>query len=234
MPKRDAIPKNKPEKPVCFALLLKQFNSELQQQIEGTLCRRHIYKLGYPSEALLAGGIANLPTELKARQLGNKASENYISKHPFDLSDIKDLPERVNNPIAIFNSTENDGTKIILTELKDKNGNNFVAVIKVTKDIHSQKNSLDVNSIRSVYPKNRAIELLNWLKSGDKLIAWVDGSKVRDFVSAQPIAQERKKIIVDTIADFIEKTGKGKKIEPLDNPNQLEDVNNGSTYKYSK
>ena len=234
MPKRDAISKNKPEMPMCFVPLLKQFNNELQQQIEGTLPRRHIYKLGYPSEALLSGGVANLPIELRADRLDIKADENYVNKHPFDLSDIKNLPEKINEPIVVFNSTKNDSAKIILTELKDKNGNNFIVAIKVKKDARSQKNSLDINSVISAYPKDRVYELLNWLKSGSKLTAWADGNKVVDFVSAQSIQQQRKMEIINTIADFIEKTGKGKKIEPLNNPSSSEDVNNGSAYKYSK
>ena len=125
MPENIAIFENKLEMPVgmvplnidlALANIVRQFNNELQQQIDGTLPQRHTYNLGYPSEALLYGGVANLP-----------------------------------------------------------------------------------------------IDLLNWFKSGGKLTAWADEKKVLDFVSTQPIMQDRKDAIIKAVADFIEKTGKGKK-----------------------
>jgi V8-like Glu-specific endopeptidase len=134
-----------------------------------------------------------LPIELKAGRLEHKASENYKNKHPFDIADIKDLPKAINEPIAVFNSTKNDGAKIILTDLKDKNGNNFVAVIKMYKEALGKKNSLDINSIVSVYPKDNIAELTSWFKSGNKLVAWQDKEKASRFTSSQsPIAIARE------------------------------------------
>jgi hypothetical protein len=135
-----------------------RFNEELQQQIEGTLPQGHVYQLGMPSEILLKAGVKDLPIELKAEKLGHKSSKNYRRNHPFDLSEIKGLPSALNSPIAVFNSTKPDGKKIILTELKDKNGNNFVAILKV----HENSPNVEINSIRSIYPKDQVTELTNW------------------------------------------------------------------------
>ena len=148
-----------------------RFNYELKLQIEGTLPKGHIYQLGKPGQVLQNAGIPDLPIELKAGRLEHKASENYKNKHQFDIADIKDLPKAINEPIAVFNSTKNDGAKIILTDLKDKKGNNFVAVIKMYKDALGKKNSMDINSIVSIYPKDNIAELKNWFKSGNKLVA---------------------------------------------------------------
>jgi hypothetical protein len=164
-----------------------RFNEELQQQIEGTLPKGHVYQLGMPSEILLGAGLPDLPIELNANRLAFKASKNYRRKHPFDLSDIKDLPKAINEPIAIFNSTKaNDKSKIILTELKDKNGYNFVAILNIFENPKKDKINMEVNSIRSVYPKDRMAELINWFKSGDKLVAWQDKEKASHFISNQP------------------------------------------------
>jgi hypothetical protein len=111
------------------------FNNELQKQIEGKLEKGHIYKIGYPGETLLKAGIDDLPIELAASILAAKASVNYRNNHPFNLADIKGLPKAIHEPVAIFNSTKNDGAKIILTEL------------------------------RSIYPKDNTTDLINMLKS---------------------------------------------------------------------
>jgi len=185
---------------LCYILYLAQamndrFNYELNQHIEGTLPKGHIYQLGKPGQILQNAGIPNLPIELKAGRLEHKASENYKNKHQFDIAYIKDLPKAINEPIAVFNSTKSDGAKIILTDLKDKKGNNFVAVIKMYKDALGKKNSMDINSIVSVYPKDNIAELKNWFKSGNKLIAWQDKEKASNFISSQSpfaIAREYK------------------------------------------
>ncbi|MDR2731864.1 MAG: hypothetical protein LBB36_01455 [Fibromonadaceae bacterium] len=163
--------------------ILDRFNYELEQQINGNLPKGHIYNLGKPGEILRNAGIPDLPIELSADRLAYKASENYRRNHPFNLSDIKNLPEAINNPIAVFNSTKNDGAKIILTELKDKNGNNFVVVMRV-KHKGKGRDNIEINDIRSIYPKNNRADLINILKSG-KLTAWIDKEKASRFVSVQ-------------------------------------------------
>jgi hypothetical protein len=161
-----------------------RFNEELQRQIDGTLPKGHIYQFGMPGEILLGAGIKNLPIELAASILITKANVNYRNNHPFNLADIKDLPNAINEPIAIFNSTKPDGKKIILTELKDKNGYNFVVAIKVYEDPHHRANKVEINSIRSIYPKDRTNDIINMLKN-DKLTAWKNEEKATRFVSTQ-------------------------------------------------
>jgi hypothetical protein len=163
-----------------------RFNEELQRQVNGTLPKGHIYGLGNPGIALLAAGVADLPIELKASRLTDKASIDYKNKHPFDLSEVNDLPKAINEPIAIFKSTKlNDDSKIILTELKDKNCNNFAAVLKIYKDPNSRSVNIEVNDVRSIYPKDRVEEIINWIKSGNKLTLWLDKTKAHNFVSTQ-------------------------------------------------
>jgi hypothetical protein len=163
-----------------------RFNEELQRQIDGNLPEGHIYELCRPEAALLAAGVADLPIELSAERLAYKANINYRNKHPFDIAEVKNLPKAINEPIAVFKSTKlNDNSKIILTELKDKNGYNFVASIKVRKGAKGRKNSLDVNSITSTYPKDNVSDLINWIKSGNKLTLWLDKKKALNFVSSQ-------------------------------------------------
>ncbi|MFA5228999.1 MAG: hypothetical protein WC446_04545 [Candidatus Paceibacterota bacterium] len=163
----------------------KQFNNELQQQIEGKLPKGHIYKLGYPSEKHLASGIADFPMEMSANTLEIKSSTDYKSQHPFDLEDVKDLPFHIHNPITIFNSEEMNGRKVILTKLTDKKGNNFIAILGVKK--LRGRNYIEVNSIISLYAKDSAVRIGKWFDSekhiGTNLLNWVDKNKALGWLA---------------------------------------------------
>jgi hypothetical protein len=171
---------------ICLEKVNERFNEELQRQVEGSLPEGHVYQLGKPGNALLAAGVADLPIELSAERLAYKASVNYRNKHPFDIAEVKNLPKAINEPIAVFKSTKiNDNSKIILTELKDKYGNNFVVIIKLRKDPRNRKINIEVNDISSIYPKDIIEEIINWLKSGHKLTLWLEKKKALNFVSTQ-------------------------------------------------
>jgi hypothetical protein len=119
------------------------------------------------------------------RQKGGKYGFRR-NKHPFDIAEVKNLPKAINEPIAVFKSTKlSDDSKIILTELKDKNGNNFVVIIKLRKDPHNRKINIEANDILSIYPKDIIEEIINWLKSGHKLTLWLDKQKALNFISTQ-------------------------------------------------
>lgn len=160
----------------------RRFNLELQRQIDGALPEGFIYQLGRPSEALRSAGIPNLPIELSSDRLAQKASKEYESGHPFSLESIKNLPEALNNPIAIFDARKKNGAKVVLTTLTE-NGNNFIAAIQVRRSDESRKIDIEVNSVRSLYPKDRKNGILEWINLG--LMKWVDKKKASDFFSTQ-------------------------------------------------
>lgn len=159
-----------------------RFNDELQQQITGTLPKGHVYQIGRPSSVLLSAGIPNLPIELSAERLLAKASKEYDSNHPFDLKNIENLPEALNHPIAVFDARKKNGGKVVLTELK-QGDNNFVVALHVRKSDDSRKIDVEVNSVRSLYPKDRSNGILDWINGG--LMNWVDKEKAFNFFSTQ-------------------------------------------------
>ena len=156
-----------------------QFNKELQQQITGTLSKGHVYKLGLPGQILIKAGMPELQIELNAERLAFKASVDY--GHPFDLLKLKDLPKAINEPIAVFNSTKKDGSKVILTELLC-NGFNFLVITKIRKSPNIRKINLKVNSIRSIYPKENISGIIDWINSKDNLLCWIDKKKALHFI----------------------------------------------------
>ena len=162
-----------------------RFNEELERQIAGELPKGHVYSLGRPSEVLLAAGIPDLPIELAASRLGLKASAEYESNHPFELREVMNLPEAIQHPIAVFDSKTRVGSKVILVELKDRNGNNFVVAMNtnVPKSRYS-KVSIQINDIRSIYPKDNVRDIVGWINRGD-LLRYADKKKIEDWITQQ-------------------------------------------------
>ncbi|MDR1225954.1 MAG: hypothetical protein LBK47_03535, partial [Prevotellaceae bacterium] len=76
-----------------------RFNEELQQQVEGAQPKGHVYKLGMPLAILQSTGIPDFPIEMTSSKLDEKSQKRG---HEFDLSDAVNLPQAIQNPIAIF------------------------------------------------------------------------------------------------------------------------------------
>ena len=158
-----------------------RFNEELQQQIDGTLPKGHVYSLGMPNDILRSAGLPNLPIEMSAERLAGKSQQ---ANHPFELSETESLPAAIQHPIAIFDSTKKDGSSVILTELKHGDSN-FVAVLGVRRSDKQRKIDVEVNSIRSLYPKTHIRGIIDWFNSKDNLLRWVDKEKALNFISTQ-------------------------------------------------
>lgn len=151
-----------------------RFNDELQQQIDGTLPKGHVYGLGRPSEVLLSAGLPNLPIEMAASRLSDKSMQE---NHPFDLSEVKNLPQAVQEPMAVFRSATHIGSFVVMTEIEHK-GKNFVAAIEANR----KSGKIEVNSIRSLYPKNNN-QIANWIEEG--LLEYADKKRVAEWLSKQ-------------------------------------------------
>ena len=93
------------------------------QSLERIMLTRLFLNLGMPSAILLAGGVSDRPMKL----YGNKIIKK-MKKHGFRLSELRNLPNAVANPIAVFNNLGRDGNRSILTELKTANGNFLVTI----------------------------------------------------------------------------------------------------------
>ena len=83
------------------------------------------------------------------------------------MEDVKDLPKAIQQPIAVFNSEYEDGRKVILTELLDKKGKNFIALLDVVNV--GKRNYITVNDIISLYPKGSNARIAKWFDT-DKCV----------------------------------------------------------------
>jgi len=184
------------------------FNEELQKQIEGTLPKGHIYRLGMPSEALLSR-LDNIPIELAASTLNLKSSNKNIHEHTFNISDISNLPKALANPIAVFESETNPNRTVVLTELKDSNDKNFVTIIRINND--KRTNTInEVNSVVSLYPKESNIRIARWFLGkhdkaiGRDLVAWVEKEKALNWLSDHSPDANAARLPIKSIAKIIQ------------------------------
>lgn len=143
--------------------------------IKGKLPDNHVFYIGLPSGNLIAGGISPLPIELSAKRLKEKSMQE---NHKFDLSLIKNLPDAIHHPIAVFNSKTQNKTKVVLTELKGNNAN-FLVILRLRTGI----NNIKVNDIKSIYPKTDINGLFSWITN--RFMVWADKTKILSFISAQ-------------------------------------------------
>ena len=202
-----------------------RFNEELQQQIDGTLPKGHVYSLGMPNDILRSAGLPNLPIEMSAEMLKNKSSAKYRQHHPFDISSIKDLPRAIQNPIAVFNNPNNDG-KVLLTELQ-YNGVNHIVAIKVRSERKSNNIEIDVNSVSTIFPKDRIEKIVEWLldKENQGRKAYLNKEKVLTWLSDNETITRSKGYNTKDIA---------KVIKDFDNPTLSEEKNEETRLKASK
>lgn len=179
MPETDAVREEK-----VLQQVNAQFNAELQSQKEGRLRKGHVYNLGMPSAFLRSAGVADLPMQLTAQRLATKADKDYKNDHPFDLTDVKNLPNALAAPIAVFNSGTVGGTKVVLTELEDRKGDSFVVVLRVLASSNKGSNVIEVNDVRSLYPKDNVQGILKWINK-DRLLVAVDEKKAINWIDKQ-------------------------------------------------
>lgn len=152
-----------------------RFNNELQQQIDGTLPKGHIYDLGMPNDTLLNAGLPNLPIEMAASRLSDKSMQE---NHPFDLSEIKNLPKAIQSPMAIFRSATRLGSFVVMTEI-EHHGRNFVVAIQANR----RKGRIEVNDIRSVHYRTSNSHIANWVTEG--LLEYADKKRMVEWLSKQ-------------------------------------------------
>ena len=214
-----------------------RFNEELQQQIDGTLPKGHVYRLGMPGDILRSAGLPNLPIEMSSLRLIHKSNQE---NHPFELKEIRNLPEAIQKPMAVFKSATRLGSYVVMTEIRQGN-KNFVIAIEANRI----QGKIEVNSVRSIHPRTMT-NILNWINEGllnyadkDKLADWVEEKiKTRSYLNSS-IPADVRKLLVSTakiIKDFDNPTISGEKNEKtrfLNITNQYGDIDESVLKSFS-
>ena len=160
-----------------------KFNIRLAELVKNPDQKDKVLHLGRSSKFLTDGGLADAEIILEFDKLAHKSKEGYKHEHPFDISDIKDLPKAISSPIAVFDNTndKNDG-RVILTELK-KDGRNFIVAVKTSAQNRRGGIVLEVNQITTLFPKD-AKGIVYWFNSGK--VTNIDKEKALRFIEALP------------------------------------------------
>ena len=152
-----------------------KFNEDLSRMISGNLKIGHIFELGNPNPILKSAGLPDLPIQLNSSRLRAKSKQE---EHPFDLSEITDLPLAIQNPLAVFRSATRLGSYVVLTEIAHKD-NNFIVAIKAQK----AKGQIEINDIRSVYYRRTNAHIANWIEEG--LTEYADIKRMSKWLKKQ-------------------------------------------------
>lgn len=183
------------------AALNTRFNNELQQQIDGNLPGNHIYQMGNPGKILLSTGVPDLPIQMNAKRLQDKAT---LFDHNFELYEVKDLVKALQNPLAVFSYGDKTKAQNIIVPLQ-KNGKNFIVGLSLNPTVGGK--ALEINSIRNVFPKDNS-EWLNWISQGKAL--YLDKEKIQTL-----IAQQRTNL---ADVEYLDLDSAAKVVENFENP----------------
>ena len=158
-----------------------RFNQRLDELVKDPEQKGKVLHLGRASEFLKRGGMADAEIVLDFDKLARKSKEGYRKEHPFDMSDIKDLPKAIASPIAVFENTNGlNAGKVILTELK-KDGRNFIVAVQAVRQNRKGGVVLEVNQIVTLFPKD-AKGVVNWFNLGKATN--IDKEKALRFIEA--------------------------------------------------
>lgn len=188
-----------------------RFNKELEQQISGNLPDGHIYRLGKPGNILRSTGVPNLPIQMSAKRLMEKATKYG---HDFDLAEVHNLVNELQTPMAVFSYGDKDKMQNIIIGI-ESNGNHFIVGLSLNPVIKGKK--LEINSIRNVFPKQNA-EWLNWISQGKLL--FVDKEKVQALITKQ------RTILADV--DYLDLNHVAKLVENFENPKFEDEESEGA------
>ena len=183
------------------AALNTRFNNELQQQIDGNLPSNHIYQMGNPGKILLSTGVPDLPIQMNAKRLQDKAT---LFDHNFELYEVKDLVKALQNPLAVFSYGDKTKAQNIIVPLQ-KDGKNFIVGLSLNPTVGGK--ALEINSIRNVFPKDNS-EWLNWISQGKAL--YLDKEKIQTL-----IAQQRTNL---ADVEYLDLDSAAKVVENFENP----------------
>lgn len=152
------------------------YNERLRIILSGTNENYNPLELGNPSDKLTNCGIPDIPIEMAVQRLIDKKLQ---SNHPFSLVAVAHMPKYLANPIAVFQSKTRIDCKVIFTEMENK-GINMVVAIEMNKRYGKKQ----VNSVRSIYPKDNIRDILQWIVQDD-LLEYADKEKILNLFGKQ-------------------------------------------------
>ena len=181
-----------------------RFNEELEKYQNNELPKGHRFELGMPSAELQSAGFPTLPISMRSSLLAKKAG---AERHPFAPTDLRDLVNAIQKPIAIFNYSKNNMRNLIVDV--SRGGKHFL--VGVT--LNYKADNIEINSVSGLFPKENH-EWIKWIQDG-KVLRIDQKEKVQDLINSlrtNPAESERIGLNLDDVA---------KKVKDFENPKLL-------------
>lgn len=124
-----------------------------------------------PLQVLEALGMPALPVQTTAGRLNKMHFD-----HGLTAADLKALPSLLEQPVMVFESATQPGSKVLVLDLW-RRGMPVLAAVHPNVKLKR----LDVNLLASAYPKDRPEQLGNWFKNG--LLRYADKEKTRAWAT---------------------------------------------------
>lgn len=139
----------------------KSFAEQVDDFINGNHSRDYFIVSGTP-EVFQNVGFNALPVTIDKKHVYYLVNGTKNDDHVFSQLTVKDLPNLIKNPIAIFDSSSRPGRVIALVAEKSKSGKQIIVPIEVDASLNSNSLIMDTNLITSSYGHTSAIkQLLN-------------------------------------------------------------------------
>ncbi len=171
------------------------FNEELEKFLAGGLSGGHAFNLGLPGAILRATGIPALPIRMTGYQVTKKTES---SNHPFPPAVLRNLPEALQSPVAVFTYGKSKDIRNIIVDI-DYNGENILIGLVMNK----RQSNLKINDIKGLFPKSTS----NWLRwIADKKDLYLNSKKIQALVEARQTNPDSQPLLdLDLIAKVQER-----------------------------
>ena len=133
-----------------------RFGQEVDACLAEKLEQTSAVWVGTVPEVLQQNGCGNMDLYITQKHLRNilQASlQNRSHYHNIELQQLKQLPELLNNPLAILQSKSHLGSVIVVLDAKDRQNNLLIVPIRTDGYAFYQRKHVEANFILSVYGK---------------------------------------------------------------------------------
>lgn len=140
-----------------------RFGEEVEDCLEGKLAQTTAVWVGSVPDILKEVGCADSDFYITQKHLRNILHGPYESTshyHNIELRQLKQLPEFLNEPLAVLAFKEHPGTITVVLDARDRHRNQLIVPIKMNGAAFYQNRRVESNCILSVYGKENIVRYM--------------------------------------------------------------------------
>ena len=165
----------------CKQYLL--FGEAVDKWGQGELHSREAIKICDTPDLLLKAGCQPLPMHITQRHLKNCMTpevQEHKQYHGLSMEEIKKLPEALEHPAMIMESSTRKDSLVVVLDYKDKKGLPVILTFVLEGSAFYQRKHRKSNFVTSVYGKNDFQGFFERALDGNQLI-YIDKQKSQEF-----------------------------------------------------